>query len=422
MSLFDFHLEEGVPLLAQAREKHAAFCRKGLALDLSRGRPSQEQLDLVAPMTKVGQYLAPDGTDCRNYGSSLGLPALRDLWGSLLGVAPWRIVPGGSSSLALLYDALTRALLFGTTASSRPWREIKEPCLLCPTPGYDRHFRMGEVLGFRLIPVSMTEEGPLMSQVEELVKDPAVKGIFCVPKYANPTGVTYTEETVERLAAMETAAPDFTILWDNAYFCHDLYERGDILPDIFAHCERAGHPDRPLMVASTSKITFAGSGISVLVAGEGYLTHNRPLLEARRICPDQMNALRHLLFLKDKETVRELMQKHAACLRPRFEVLLSTLDREIGKTGIAEWTRPRGGYFVTLKLLIGSAKRVYALAKEAGVTLTPPGATHPYGVDREDAYLRLAPTSAPQETLPLACEVLANSIILAALESRFPTL
>ena len=341
---------------------------------------------------------------------------MRALWGELLSVDTAKVILSGSSSLSALYDALARALLFGPLPDSCPWYQDKARALLCPVPGYDRHFRIGETLGFRLIPVPMTEEGPDMDVVERLVEDPSVKGIFCVPKYANPSGVTYSRETVARLASMPTAATDFLLLWDNAYFCHDLYKVGEPLADIFSLCERAGHPSRPLMFASTSKITFPGSGIAAMVAGEDYLAHNLPLLSARAICTDQLAALRHFCFLKDKDTVGALMASHAAILRPRFEALLSRLGGEFDGQNVAEWSRPRGGYFVTLRLLAASAKRVYQLAKQAGVYLTPAGATHPYGVDPDDTYLRLAPTSLSMEELSLACDVLCNAIWIATFE------
>lgn len=416
MSHFDFDLNAARQLLGERWARHHAFCGQGLRIDLSRGRPSEEQLLLSEPMLEMAATIAPDGTDCRTYGGIQGIHAMRALWGELLGVDPARVVLSGSSSLSSIYDALARALLFGPLRASRPWFDAPARALLCPTPGYDRHFRIGETLGFRLIPVPMTEDGPDMDVVERLVLTPAVKGMFCVPKYANPSGVTYSPDTVARLARMHTAAPDFLLLWDNAYFCHDLYEEGEPLADIFAACEQAGHPSRPVMFASTSKITFPGSGIAAMVAGEDYLQHNLPFLSARAICTDQLSALRHYCFLKDADTVKSLMGSHAAILRPRFEALLDRLGAEFEGKHIADWTRPRGGYFITLRLLSASAKRVYQLAKEAGVFLTPAGATHPYGMDPEDAHLRLAPTSLSMDDLATACDVLINAIWLASLE------
>ena len=406
--------------LAEEKNKceaaYLAYQRLGLALDLSRGKPAADQLDLSLPMLGDADYRAAAGTDCRNYGGLEGLPEMRALFSELTGVPASYILVGGNSSLTLMFDSVVRAMLFGVYGSPRPWGKEERVAFLCPAPGYDRHFRICEKLGIEMLTVPMTENGPDMDVVEKLVKDPAVKGIWCVPKYSNPTGVTYSDETVRRLAAMETGAPDFRIFWDNAYAIHDLYDETDPLLDIFAAAREAGNEDRIFYFTSTSKITFSGAGVAMMAANENNQKTILPILGTQTIGFDKMNQLRHARFLKDKETTAALMKKHADCIRPKFEKMLEVLERELGGLGIAEWTKPRGGYFISLNVPDGCARRVYTLAKEAGVTLTQVGATYPYGKDPDDRNLRLAPTFATVAEIETATGILACAVRIAAIE------
>ncbi len=397
-------------------QAYARFASAGLQLDLSRGKPAADQLALALPMLGEAAYRAAAGTDCRNYGVLEGLPEMRELFAELTGVPASYIVVGGNSSLNMMFDTITRAMLFGVCGSPRPWGKEERVVFLCPAPGYDRHFRICETMGIEMLTVPMTATGPDMDVVEELVKDPAVKGIWCVPKYSNPTGVTFSDETVRRLASMQTAAPDFRIFWDNAYVIHDLYNETDPLLDIFAAAREAGNEDRVFYFTSTSKVTFPGAGVGMMAANENNLRTILPVLGAQTIGSDKMNQLRHVQFLQNKENTAALMQQHAGCIRPKFETMLEVLERELGGLGIAEWTKPRGGYFISLDVLPGCARRIYDLAKEAGVVLTQAGATFPYGKDPDDRNLRLAPTFATVEEVRAATEVLCAAIRLAACE------
>lgn len=400
----------------KCEEAYRRFAAADLRLDLSRGKPAADQLALSLPMLADATYRAAAGTDCRNYGVLEGLPEMRELFSALTGVPASYILVGGNSSLNMMFDTVARAMLFGVCGSPRPWGREERVVFLCPAPGYDRHFRICETMGIEMLTVPMTATGPDMDVVEKLVKDPAVKGIWCVPKYSNPTGVTFSDETVRRLASMQTAAPDFRIFWDNAYVIHDLYNETDPLLDIFSAAREVGNEDRVFYFTSTSKVTFPGAGVAMMAANENNLRTILPVLGAQTIGSDKMNQLRHVLFLKNKETTAALMQKHATCIRPKFEVMLDVLDRELDGLGIAEWTKPRGGYFISLDVLPGCARRVYDLAKEAGVVLTQVGATFPYGKDPDDRNLRLAPTFATVEEVRAATEVLCAAVRLAAIE------
>lgn len=411
--------------LAQAlrneQETYTALAATGIRLDLSRGRPAPEQLDAGMPMLADRAYLAPDGTDCRNYGQPLGIPEMRALFEEIVGVPKENIVVGGNSSLQMIFDAFLRAMVFGTVHSPRPWYEETGRKFLCPVPGYDRHFRITERLGFAMPTVPMTEAGPDMDAVERLALDPAVKGIWCVPRYANPTGVTYSEETVRRLATMKTGAPDFTVVWDDAYAVHGLTATPAPLANLFLLAREAGTADRVWVFTSTSKITFAGGGVAMMGASDAYWAKNLPYITAQIIGTDKLGQLRHLHFLRDRAGVEAQMQRHRAILAPKFDSLLRTLERELGGTGIARWTTPKGGYFISLDLPSGCARRTHALARGAGLTLTEAGATYPYGVDPQDSNLRLAPSCCPTEEVPLAGRILASSARLAFLESRAGT-
>ena len=400
--------------------EYNSYKAKGLKLDISRGKPSEEQLDaslgLLSKQRTVADCKSADGFDCRNYGIAFGMPEMKAIFSDITGIPADNIIVGGNSSLNMMYDSLARAMIFGVYGSPRPWCREERIKFLCPAPGYDRHFAVTETLGFELIPVKMNADGPDMDEVEALVKDPEVKGIWCVPKYSNPTGITYSDEVVRRLAKMETGAPDFRIMWDNAYIIHDLCGDSDELLDIFAEAKKYGNEDRIFYFTSTSKITFPGAGVAMLGASKNNLDQIKPLISIQTIGPDKLNQLRHVEFLKDKEGVLSHMKLHAELLGKRFDILLNALKNGLGGLGIAEWNEPKGGYFVSLDTLPGCAKRAYTLAKEAGVTLTTVGATFPYGKDPEDKNLRLAPSYPSCEELALASQILVCVIKLASLE------
>ncbi len=399
--------------------KYEEYKSKGLKLDLSRGKPNSDQLDISLPLLSESRprekCFSENGVDCRNYGVLDGIPEMKRLFADMLGIKEEYISVGGNSSLQLMYDTITRAMLFGVLGSDKPWVEEKNRKWICVTPGYDRHFKMTELFGFELLSVKMTETGPDMDEVERLVKDPTVKGIWCVPKYSNPTGNTYSGETVTRLAKMECAAKDFRIMWDNAYAVHDLGEQTDDLLDIFTEAEKYGTLDRIFYYTSTSKITFPGAGVAMMAASPANLKHISQFLGVQTIGYDKLNQLRHTAYFADKEAVHEHMMKLAAFIGKKFDITLSSLETLSG-LGIAEWTKPRGGYFVNLDVLPGTAKRVFALMKDAGVTLTSVGATYPYGIDPEDKNLRIAPTYPTDGEVKTATEMLVLCVKLAALE------
>ena len=371
------------------RSVYDGYCERGLSLNMARGKPSPSQLDLSnAFLQAPASYRSKDGVDARNYSVPDDLPETAQLFASLLGIPTEYIIIGGNSSLNLMYDTLCRMLLFGTLGE-RPWIEEKNRKFLCPAPGYDRHFSVTQELGFELILVPMTQDGPDMDLVEALVaKDPAIKGIWCVPLYSNPQGVCYSDETVRRLAAMPTAAPDFRIMWDNAYGVHHLYEPVPLM-DIFSACEQAGTLDRVFYFFSTSKISFPGGGVSMMAMSPQNRAEALRHISIQTIGPDKVNQLRLLSVLPTAQAVREHMERRAQVLRPRFELVLSALERALGGTGLASWTAPKGGYFVSLDTLPGCAKSTVELAKQAGVTLTGAGATFPYKKDPKDTNLSL---------------------------------
>ncbi len=417
MKFCDLTRDQRAALLTQYTAEYEAYRARGVKLDLSRGKPAAEQLDLANGILAA---LPPEachaGTvDYRNYGLGEGTPAMRRLFAELYGVPEELVLACGNSSLQLMHDTLVRCMLFGVGDGHTPWCRAERIKWLCVTPGYDRHFAITEKLGFELISVPMTASGPDMDMVEQLVRDPAVKGIWCVPKYSNPTGNTYTEDTVRRLVSMPCAAPDFRIFWDNAYAIHDLTEDGDTLPDVFALAKAAGQEDRIYYFGSTSKITFPGAGVAMMAASAHNLSHLKPLMNLQTIGYDKLNQCRHVAFLKDKTTTMTHMRALADTLRPKFDCTLRHLA-ELRALGLATYTEPKGGYFVSLDVLPGTARRVFFLMKEAGVTLTQVGATYPYGVDPHDSNLRLAPTYATLAELELGMRMLTLAVKIAALE------
>lgn len=401
------------------KKEYEEYKKSGRKLDLSRGKPNSDQLDISLPLLSEARprekCFSENGVDCRNYGVLDGIPEMKKLFSDFLGVKTEYIAVGGNSSLQLMYDTLARAMLFGVLGSERPWCKEEGLKWICVVPGYDRHFKMTEYLGFELLSVPMTQEGPDMDMVEELVKDPKVKGIWCVPKYSNPTGNTYSDDTVRRLAKMECAAPDFRIMWDNAYAVHDLGEETDHLLDIFEEAEKYGNLDRIFYFSSTSKITFPGAGVAMMAASPNNLKQISKYLGVQTIGYDKLNQLRHTTYFKDKEAVHKHMMQLAEFIGRKFEITLNSLSTLEG-LGIATWTKPRGGYFISLDVLPGTAKRVYELMSDAGVTLTAVGATYPYGVDPEDKNLRIAPTYPTDEEIEIATKMLALTTRMAALE------
>jgi len=392
-----------------------------LQLDMTRGKPAPQQLDLANDLLSlpgVKDFRSADGTDCRNYGSLDGLPELKVLFAEILELQPENIIIGGNSSLALMHDALVHALLFGVPDGEKPWKDEEKLRFLCPSPGYDRHFAATEHLGFELVTVEMTHEGPNMDQVEWLVReDPAVKGIWCVPRYSNPTGVTYSDAVVKRLATMQTAAADFRIFWDNAYAEHHLTDQPVALANIQQACENAEHGNRVLLFASTSKISLAGSGIAIIAGSVENMNNVRAHMQFQTIGHDKINQLRHLRKFPDLASIRAHMQQQAELIRPKFAAVQQVLTTTLAGTDTARWTNPAGGYFVSLDVWDGCARRVVELAAAAGVKLTSAGAPFPYGKDLRDRNIRIAPTFPATKEVQQAMEVVAVCIKLAALES-----
>ncbi|MCL2670651.1 MAG: aminotransferase class I/II-fold pyridoxal phosphate-dependent enzyme [Clostridiales bacterium] len=404
--------------LETLRARYAEICTLGYKLDLTRGKPCPEQLALSDALwngVADGDFTL-DGVDTRNYGMPGGLPSTKKLFAELMEVQPENVFVGGNASLQLMSDVLMRCLINGLPDSPRPWGREEVVKILCPCPGYDRHFHLALSLGLTLVPIPMLADGPDMDAVREALRDPQVKGIWCVPKYSNPDGTTYSEEVCRKLAALTTAAPDFLILWDNAYCMHPLYEEIDSIPNILELCERAGHPNRVVMFCSTSKLTHAGAGVAALAANRELLSHLTKLYGYSIISFNKVNELLHLRFLKDRSGVEALMQKHADILRPKFEIVLNALDSELGELDIAKWTHPRGGYFIGLYAMPGTASRIYALCRDAGLILTPAGAAYPYGRDPQDSHLRIAPSFASLEEIEKAAELLTLCLKIATLE------
>lgn len=404
--------------LKELLSEYEAYKARGLKLDMSRGKPCKEQLDISEDLLRT----LPDNASCigesgdyRNYGLLDGIPEAKKLFAELLGVRAENVIVGGNSSLNMMYDTVARAELFGVMGHT-PWKDQGKISFLCVVPGYDRHFTVTEAFGINMINVPMLADGPDMDKVEELVRDSSVKGIWCVPKYSNPDGITYSDEVVRRFANLQPAAEDFRIFWDNAYAIHDLDDDGDSLLNIFEETAKTGKQDMVYMFASTSKVTFPGSGVAVLCASEANIADIKKHMFAQTIGADKLNQMRHVRYFKNAEGVKSYMKKHAAIIKPRFDVVLSAFEKEL--TGIATWHKPKGGYFVSLNVPNGCAKRVAQLMREAGVVMTGAGATYPYKNDPEDKNLRIAPTYPTVEELKIAVDILCLCVKIAALEKE----
>ena len=405
--------------VSKTRSDYDAFKARGLKLDMTRGKPSPEQLDFSEGMLALPgnrDHSSEAGEDARNYGNLQGLAETRKMFASTMGAPAERVVVGGNASLAMMHDVIVWALLKGVPGSQRPWGKEEQIVFLCPAPGYDRHFAICEEYGIKMIPVRLTGEGPDMDQVEELVRDPAVKGMWCVPKYSNPTAETYSDETMRRLAKMETGAPDFRLIWDNAYVAHHLTENRHEILNILDECEAAGNPDRAFVFASTSKMTLAGAGLAFFASSAANVKWQQASAGRQTIGPDKLNQLRHVRFLKDEAGLAAHMDKHRVSLAPKFAAVTAALEARLGGLGAASWITPEGGYFVSVDLAPGAASRTVALAKEAGLALTPAGATYPYGKDPQDSNLRLAPSFPTLPDVKAASEGIAICMALACAE------
>ena len=394
---------------------------KGLKLNMARGKPGKEQLDLSLGLLDVlnskSDFVGADGMDCRNYGVLEGIDECRKLFGDILGVGSEYVMVGGSSSLNMMFDTISCLMTKPVVEGCKPWYEVKNRKFLCPVPGYDRHFGITEYYGFEMIPVPMTENGPDMDVVEKLVEgDDSIKGIWCVPKYSNPQGITYSDETVKRFAALKPAAKDFRIMWDNAYCIHDINDTPDELLNIFDECKKNGTEDMPILFCSTSKITFPGAGVAAMAASDNNMKVFKERYNYEVISYDKLNMLRHVRYFKDFDGIMEHMQKHKAVLKPKFDIVLNALAENLKPVGIGEWTNPNGGYFVSIDVLSGTAKRVVQLCKDAGVVMTGAGATYPYGNDPDDKNIRIAPTFPPNDELKTAMDVFCICTKLAACE------
>jgi DNA-binding transcriptional MocR family regulator len=405
---------------AELEERYRSFQARKLELNMARGKPCAEQVRLSSEMLDVldssSDLKIEDGTDCGNYGVPYGLPQMRRLMAELMDADAGHVIIGGNSSLNMMFDTIACGMTHGFSGC-RPWAGQEHLKFLCPSPGYDRHFAVTQYFGFELVPVAMTPEGPDMDEVERLAgNDPSVKGIWCVPKYQNPMGITFSDETVRRFAAMKPAAKDFRIFWDNAYCVHDLTDRTDSLLSLWKECEKNHQLDRMFEFVSTSKITFPGAGIAAMATGDGNLEVLKKRYSVQTIGPDKLNQLRHLRYLKDLNGVKQQMAKHRALIAPKFRMVISRLEQELGGKGVAKWTEPRGGYFISVNVMKGCAKRVVSLCAQAGVKLTGAGATFPYGEDPDDSNIRVAPTFPPIKELEQAMELFCLCVELAAAE------
>lgn len=414
--------EELLSLKKQLEEEYMEIKARGMSFNIARGKPSPAQLDLADEMLvelkNREDCMAEDGTDCRNYGLPLGVPEVRKLMGDIAGAPAWQVIVCGNASLPVMFDAVARSFIHGV-CGSLPWARYDKVKFLCPVPGYDRHFGITEYFDIEMINVPMTPTGPDMDIVEKLVSsDPLIKGIWCVPKYSNPQGITYSDETVRRFAALEPAAEDFRIFWDNAYALHHLYdeeERQDQLLNILEECEKAGHPDLAYVFVSTSKISYAGAGISAVASSPRNIRYIAEYMNYQIISHDKLNQLRHLKFFKDINGIREHMKKHAALLRPNFEAVSSRLEKDLAGLEIGSWNVPNGGYFISFDALPGCAKEIVRLSKEAGLILTDAGATYPYHMDPQDSNIRIAPSMPTPAQLEVAAGIFTLCVKIASI-------
>ena len=421
MQYNDMSKEELLALKESLNKEYAEAKAKGLALDMSRGKPSAKQLDvslgLLDTINSSSDLKTLDGTDCRNYGVLDGIPEAKKLMADMMGTTPDHVIVYGNASLNIMYDQISRAYTHGILGNT-PWCKLDKVKFLCPVPGYDRHFAITERFGIEMINIPMSESGPDMGMVEEYVSnDASVKGIWCVPKYSNPQGYTYSEETVKRMAALKPAAEDFRIFWDNAYVIHDLYDDNkDEIADIISECEKAGNPDMVFEFASTSKVSFPGSGIAALASSANNIADIKKQLTIQTIGHDKLNQLRHVRFFKDINGLKEHMRKHAEFIRPKFEAVESVLEEELSGLGIGSWTEPKGGYFISFDAMDGCAKAIVAKCKEAGVKLTGAGATFPYGKDPKDSNIRIAPSFPTPEEMKQAADLFVLCVKLVSVE------
>ena len=402
------------------KKEYQKLLEAGYSINMARGRPAPEQLDLsddLLNLTRADMGVKDStGLDCRNYGGLTGLPECRELFGQIFGMPASQVIIGGASSLNLMYDYVSQCCSHGVGGCA-PWLQDDGRKFISVVPGYDRHFAIAEHFGLKMISVPMTPAGPDMDMIETLVKDPHVKGMFCVPKYSNPDGITYSPETVERIAAMQTAAPDFRVIWDEAYVVHDLYDEGDELANVYELAKKYGTEDRFFMVASTSKITLAGAGLSAMAASANNIKEITDRLKLQVICYDKVNQLRHCHLYKSVDDIHAQMKKHAALLRPKFEAVLNVLHDRLDGLGVASFNSPRGGYFISLDVNVGSAKKVGKMCADCGLTLTGVGATYPYGIDPNDANIRIAPSCPSVEELDAAARILCTCVRIAASEA-----
>ena len=421
MQYNDMSKEELLTLKESLNNEYAEAKAKGLSLDMSRGKPSAKQLDvslgILDTINSSSVLKSEDGTDCRNYGVLDGIPEAKKLMADMMNTTPDHVIVYGNASLNIMYDQISRAYTHGILGNT-PWCKLDKIKFLCPVPGYDRHFAITERFGIEMINIPMTESGPDMDMIEEYVNnDESVKGIWCVPKYSNPQGYTYSDETVRRMASLKPAAKDFRLFWDNAYIVHDIYDDNrDELLDIISECEKAGNPDMVFEFSSTSKISFPGSGIAALASSEANLADIKKQLTIQTIGHDKLNQLRHVRYFKDINGIKEHMKKHAEYMRPKFEAVLEVLESELGGLGIGTWTNPKGGYFISFDEMEGCAKEIVAKCKEAGVKLTGAGATFPYGLDPKDSNIRIAPSFPTPEELKQAADLFVLSVKLVSVE------
>ena len=407
--------------LAELSQQYKSYVEKGLSLDMSRGKPCTDQLDICLPMLDVlnssTSCKSANGFDLRNYGILDGIPECKALMAQFIQVRPEQVMIGGNSSLNMMFDTIACMMTAPIAEGCTPWFNVPDRKFLCPVPGYDRHFAVTEYFGFELVTVPMTEDGPDMDIVEELVKnDASIKGIWCVPKYSNPTGYTFSDETVRRFARLQPAAKDFRIMWDDAYCVHDLVDDGDKLLSLMDECEKAGNPDLPIIFCSTSKVSFPGSGVAAMATSENNMKVFKSRYTNQTIGYDKLNMLRHLLFFKNFDGVKEHMKKHKDILKPRFDTVIRKFEEQLSDCGIADWTNPRGGYFVSINVYPGTAKAVEKMCRQAGLVLTPAGATFPKGLDPEDSNIRIAPSYPPVEELEVAMDVFCTCVRICAIE------